>query len=43
MAGELLSKYTLEKAGVTWPGDIKDPLRKAHWPDEEQPVGGLFD
>ena len=43
MAGELLTRGVLEKAGVTWPGDIKDPLRKAHWPDEEQPVGGLFD
>ena len=43
VAGELLTRGALEKAGVTWPGDIKDPLRKAHWPDEEQPVGGLFD
>ena len=43
MAGELLTRGVLEKAGVTWPGDIKDPLRKAHWPDEEQDTGGLFD
>ena len=43
MAGELLTMHQLEKSGVTWPGDIKDPLRKAHWPDEEQDAGGLFD
>lgn len=43
MAGELLTMQQLEKAGVTWPGDIKDPLRKAHWPGEEQDAGGLFD
>ena len=43
VAGELLTMQQLEKAGATWPGDIKDPLRKAHWPDEEQDAGGLFD
>ena len=43
MAGELLTMQQLEKSGVTWPGDIKDPLRKAHWPDEEKDAGGLFD
>lgn len=42
-ATELLTMQELEKSGVTWPGDVKDPLRKAHWPREKRSTDGLLD
>ena len=43
MASELLTTQQLEKAGVVWPGDVKSPLRKAHWPRKKHGTGGLLD
>lgn len=43
MASELLTTQQLEKDGVVWPGDVKSPLRRAHWPREKHGTGGLLD